>query len=173
MCGRAGRGGTASRAHLFFNSRRKKINPMVKEYCSLKENCRRRFMLTALGSTERVTQTEPCCDVCSSSSVPVELHFEAHATTTSVRRNSRRTAVRKVSKDDVARLKENLKLERQAFIQEHSSFSILGTNFVCPDSAIEKICDDVKFISSIGDLNNITILPEMKSRLLEVVLNMS
>ena len=40
---------------MFFNSRRKKISPVVKEYCASKENCRRLFMLKALGNTEQVS----------------------------------------------------------------------------------------------------------------------
>ena len=170
MCGRAGRGSSASRAHLFFSSRRKKISPVVKEYCASKENCRRLFMLKALGSTEQVSSDHPCCDVCSRDSIPDRLHFEAFPTDAPVRKRTRR-AIRKVDKDLEEKLRENLKAARQAYIQEHPSFQMLGPNFVCADSAIDKICQNAKFISSVEDLNFVTVRPEIKSKFLRVILS--
>ena len=128
-------------------------------------------MLRSLGSTEQITLNHPCCDVCNNNSIPVKLHFEALLSDPSTRkRSTRHTVFRKVNKDFVARLKDNLKLEREAYIKEHSSFRMLGADFVCADSAIDKICLDSKFISSIEDLDVIvSIRPEIKSRFLTVI----
>ena len=162
MCGRAGRGGAASRAHLFYSARRKKVNPVVKDYCTQKENCRRLFMLKALGSTERVVNSLACCDVCDAN-VPAPLHFEA-LPRAAAKKCTRRAAIRILDKNLLTKLKENLEAEREAYMLEHPNFKILGRNFVCPDSVIE-----AKFVRSIEDLN-VVIRAEMKSRLFRVIL---
>ena len=127
-------------------------------------------MLKALGSTEQVSSDHPCCDVCSRDSIPDRLHFEAFPTDAPVRKRTRR-AIRKVDKDLEEKLRENLKAARQAYIQEHPSFQMLGPNFVCADSAIDKICQNAKFISSVEDLNFVTVRPEIKSKFLRVILS--
>ena len=108
--------------------------------------------------------------MCSSSSIPVQLHFEALLRNPTLRRRTRR-AVRVVSKDLEAKLKENLKAEREAYMMEHPSFRMLGSSFVCPDSAIDKICHDAKFIVSIEDLGIIHIQSDVKARFLRVILH--
>lgn len=87
-------------------------------------------MLKALGSAERVTNNQPCCDVCGSS-VPVTLNFEALPSSSVQKRSARRTAVRIIDKDLTTKLRENLEAEREAYISEHPSFLMLGRNFVC------------------------------------------
>ncbi len=67
------------------------------------------------------------------------------------------------------KLHKNLELEREAYMQEHPSFRILGQNFICPDSAIDKICHDAKFISCVEDLNSVNVGAEIKSRFFRVI----
>ena len=55
-------------------------------------------------------------------------------------------------------------------MKEHPSFQTLGENFVCDDAAIDKICQDARFISSAEDLHIVNIRPEVKSRFFAVIL---
>ena len=69
LFGRAGRGGFLCRAVLLTDARelqRCKDVGLV-EFCTAKENCRRKHMLRALGSDEPVQTVngQMCCDVCS------------------------------------------------------------------------------------------------------------
>ena len=75
LCGRAGRGGVASRAHLFFSPRQQKCESAVREYCTSKENCRRTLMLQALGVSESHPSSLPCRDACNNTPYPQTLNF--------------------------------------------------------------------------------------------------
>lgn len=89
-------------------------------------------MLWALGSDEQVSGNHSCCDVCSSGSVPANLHFEALPSDPSVHKRTRRS-IRVVDKDLVEKLRGNLKAEREAYIREHPSFQMLhGIKFCLP-----------------------------------------
>ena len=113
----AGRGGTPSRAHVFYSSRRKKMDQVVNEYCTLKENCRRYFMLRAIGSMEETPPSSTCCDVCSTRiSIPIPLNFELLANDPPPRKRPRR-ATRKVDKAAEERLFEG----RERSIHEGAS----------------------------------------------------
>ena len=96
-------------------------------------------MLHALGNTERVINDTPCCDICYA--IPKALDFEAIASTVQASKRTRRTAVRIVDENLARKLKENLIVERQAYMDDHPSFKILGPSFVCADCAIDAICD--------------------------------
>lgn len=129
-------------------------------------------MLQALGSAEKVTaDNHPCCDVCDRNKIPATLNFEALPSSSFQKRSTRRTAVRIVDKDLETKLRENLEAEREAYILEHPSFQMLGPNFVCANSVIDKICLDAKFIVSNEDLNILSIGTEIKTRLLRVILS--
>ena len=146
------------------------MDPLVLQYCTLKENCRRRFMLQALGSAEVVSTSGPCCDVCAPDhNIPCVLH--PVDIPVSQKRTTRRVALRIVSDDLMKILKANLEAERESYLSEHPSLRMLGLSFVCADCIIEKICADSKFISSIEDLGTISIGPDIKFRFLEVILN--
>ena len=127
-------------------------------------------MLRALGSMEQLPFSNVCCDVCSSDNIPVRLDFEGHLISVEppVRKKPRR-AIRKVDENNQKRLKENLKAEREAYMLEHPSFQMLGLNFVCADSAIDKICENSKFINSVDDLDFVNIKQEIKSRFISVI----
>ena len=81
LCGRAGRGGLESRAHIFYSSKQKKIDAKVKEFCVSKENCRRQAMLKCVGDDEVITRRGAlCCDSCSDlDSIGSRLRFEDKA----------------------------------------------------------------------------------------------
>ena len=64
LCGRAGRGGCDSRAHVFYSSNKKKVDAKVKDFCVSKENCRRQAMLNGVGSNAVGSKRSMvCCDV--------------------------------------------------------------------------------------------------------------
>ena len=67
LIGRAGRCGHESRGHIFTNSReiRTCSDEALVEFCVSKENCRRRVLLNALGSSESLPSCTSFCDVCS------------------------------------------------------------------------------------------------------------
>lgn len=137
------------------------------DYCTLKENCRRRFLLKALGSSETVTG-HPCCDVCDPTNFPSVLHFEVvpNICAQEKKRKARRVAVRSVDQELMTTLRANLVAEREAYLSEHPSMRMLGPSFVCADSVIDKICDDAKFTAAIEDLDAITIGPDIKYRVI-------
>ena len=64
LCGRAGRDGVDSRAHVFYSTKQKKMDKLVKEFCTSKENCRRVLLMKSLGSSESFGSSARCCDVC-------------------------------------------------------------------------------------------------------------
>lgn len=105
LCGRAGRGGKAARAHVFLNSIQK-CSEQVKEYCISKENCRRQMMLLALGASENHPGSLPCCDSCDSLKCPSSLRFENHPCGSTRRKG--RTAFKDVNEDSKATLKHSL-----------------------------------------------------------------
>ena len=52
LFGRAGRAGSVARAHIFFNTTQKNMDPVVKAFCVEGENCRRKKILMSVGSSE-------------------------------------------------------------------------------------------------------------------------
>ena len=77
LCGRTGRDGRASRAHVFMSSGQKS-SEQVRLYFTSKENCRRRMMLLAVGASESHPEGLPCCDSCDMSKCPKSVCFESH-----------------------------------------------------------------------------------------------
>ena len=167
LCGRAGRGGIESRAHLFFSPRQQKCDSAVREYCTSKENCRRVLILQALGVTERHPSSLPCCDACDNTLCPPALKF---ATNTSMRRK-RRTAVRDINDDLKIELKAALMREVDLYLENHHSYRMVGREFVCPECAIDKLCSETRFISSVEDMDIVQLRPELRSRFFDVMCN--
>ena len=64
LFGRARRGGSIARARLFYNTRQKNMDPLVKAFGSEGKNCRHRKLLEAVGSSENVPPGNLCCDGC-------------------------------------------------------------------------------------------------------------
>ena len=141
----------ASRAHVFFSSRQQKCDDKVKEFCTSKENCRRTMMLQALGVTESHPSYLPCCDVCDTTMCPQTLNFTA--TTSTVARRKRRTAVKVLDDNCKSEIKAALMREVDMYIEEHPNYKMLGRHFVCHSCIIEKICSEARFFRSVDDLN--------------------
>ena len=155
LCGRAGRRGMASSAHLFFSPRQQKCESAVREYCTSKENCRRTLMLQALRVSESHPSSLPCCDACNNTPYPQTLNF---MTTTSARRK-RRTATKNINDSVKVELKAALMREVDAYIEDHCSYQMLGREFVCPECAIDKLCSEARFFRCIEDLDVVQLRP--------------
>lgn len=125
------------------------------------------MMLLSVGATEIHPESLPCCDSCDQAKCPKSLLFESQVTGVRLKRK-RRTAVKELNDNCIATLKDSLIKAVEEFLEEHPSFKMLGRSFVCPDSVIEKICAEARFISSIGDFNVVGIRPEIKDTLYHV-----
>lgn len=145
------------------------MDPAVRQWCLSKENCRRRSMLRAIGSTEVLNPSTVCCDVCNFFAPTPELRFEAMAENVISRAKRRRTVVN--HKDFEEQLKNDLRQEREAYMNEHPAFRMLGAEFVCSDSVIDRISSQAHYIKTEGDLGDqFCIRQELKSKFLHIIL---
>ena len=163
LCGRAGRGGCSSRAHLFYSPRQKNVDEDIKKFCTGKENCRRVNLVRSMGSQETVHSSMPsaCCDVCSG--IPDLLSLQPKSETVS--RQKRRSAQRHIDNDLEKELKQILLEERNAYMQEHPHYSMIGSDFICSKAAIDDICKNARFITSEENLTTtFDMRPEIQKR---------
>ena len=145
-----------SRAHLFLGAKQK-CSDQVKVYFT-KENCRRQIMFRALHVAESHPHSLPCCDCCDSTN----LRFECQVISRCSRRK-RRTAKHEVDEACKAVLKNALLKAVDDYLAEHTSFRMLERNFVCPECAIDEICREAHFLTSVEDLNIVGLCPELKA----------
>lgn len=154
LCGRAGRGGLDSRAHIFYSGKQKKVNEKVKAFCVSKENCRRREMLKSVGSDENVSRRNGlCCDMCNGlDCIRSQLRFEARSLSKQMVPNERKRPRAKKKCDRLTvRLKSALLLERTRYI----NIRILGPEMVCPDCVIDHVCKIAHSVESEADLSRV------------------
>ena len=146
---------------MFFNTRQKNMDSAVKAFGSESENCRRKKLLEAVGSSEMICPGNLCCDGCIRDGLPLRLQFEK---TPPIRTGSkRRVAAYDVSDDMKSRIKANLVRERDAYMQSHPHYYMSHYSFVCPDCVIDRICEQARFIKSEEDLDVVGLRPELKS----------
>ena len=163
MCGRAGRDGLQSRAHLLLTTDAEKINDLaLKSFCTDKENCLRSLMIRSLGGT--VEQTSLCCMVCNPSAFSDSSRLSVLQIGKAPPRKKRRVAVRKLNQSTIDDLESRLKAERTKYIVEHPSLAILGEQLVCSESVIDSICSNAKFISIPSDMDSFCLRQELKQR---------
>ena len=155
--------------HMFFyNRKQKKIDPKVMDWCVSKENCRRKSMLQAIGSNEVPQVSSFCCDVCNVELPASKLSFESLVAPV---KRKRRAALRTVNEDLEAHLRSVLLKEREAYMQEHPSFNMIGAHFVCSLSTITSICEQACFIKSTDDLaKQFGLCTDLCSRFLNVIM---
>ena len=155
MCGRAGRGGLDSRAHVFYSGKQKKVDAKVKQFCVSKENCRRREMLKCIGNDEVVGRRELCCDTCNGlNCIGSHLRFESQAVQT-VSSERKRPRAKKMNDRLTTQLKSALLVERTKFISQHPGFRILGPQMVCPDCVIDDVCKIAHSVQSEAQLSRV------------------
>ena len=178
LFGRAGRGDFLCRAVLLTDARelqRCKDVGLV-EFCTAKENCRRKHMLRALGSDEPVqtVNRQICCDVCSQhcsnkGSACSDLDTLDICKRICCKRQRKPPAVRTVSKDRSTSLKQALLEEREKIIATDIGYKMLGNDLVLPMGCIVEICKQARCIQSVEDLKGIPgIRQELLSRIFDV-----
>lgn len=169
LCGRAGRAGCQSRAHLLLTIDMEKISdPALKMFCMEKENCLRGSMMRALGGS--AGQNPLCCAVCNPTAFLDGGRLDILRIGKVVRKK-RRVAVRKIDDALTSVIKVKLKEERLKYMAEHPSLGILGKQLVCPDSLITNVCSGAKFISVPGDMDLFCLRQELKNRFFNAVVN--
>lgn len=173
MCGRAGRVGCQSRAHLLVTTDTAKIrDATLKSFCTDKENCLRMAMVKAIGGS--APRNPLCCMVCCGMvSNPTAFLDGGRLDVLQVGktvRKKRRVAVRRVTEAETDTIKLKLELEREKYIQEHPTLGILGAQLVCPDSIIKTVCGNARFISVIGDMDSLCLRQELKERFFIVII---
>ena len=125
------------------------------------------MMLRGLGSTEHVTSSDLCCDVCSHWKVPyVQLDVMSPG-----RRSCRQKpkAVRIVDASLEDTLFHRLANEWQKVMEENPAFSTLGCNFLCPDPVLFSICKRAPYISALQHMDVYFLRPELRERFYRVV----
>lgn len=150
LCGRAGRGGCQSRAHLLLTGDEAKIK--VKSLCTDKENCFRAALITSIGGAVE-QQNSLCCMICNPSAFTDGGRLDVMQVGRAPPKKRRRVAVRRVTEHITETVRLELKAERAKYITEHPSLAILGVQFACPDSVINNICSSLKFISVLSDMD--------------------
>ena len=72
-----------------------------------------------------------------------------------------RRAVRNIDGD----LKQKLLAVREVY-KERASFSMIGIRFLCPDSTINDLCKEAKYIESAEDAILLRVRPELRDKVL-------
>lgn len=160
LCGRSGRGGHPARAHLLYSPKAVIKDPVLQLYCRGSE-CRRSVLLRGLGSSEE-SRVDPqkCCYVCHSSCLYPRVNFPKPVRST----RKRHINVREISADLRDELHSRLVKERNAIVDEHPSFPMIGSNFLCPDSVLDELCARASYVSSVDDLDILCLRPQFRDR---------
>ena len=168
LCGRAGREGCQSRAHLLVTTDTDKISDAVlKSFCTDQENCLRSSMITAIGGS--APNNSLCCMVCNPAAFSDGGRLDILKIGKVVRKK-RRVAVRKISKPETSLIKLKLEMERSKYLSEHPTLGVLGLQLVCPDSVIKSVCDNVKYISVREDMDLFCLRQELKEQFFRVIM---
>jgi len=180
LFGRAGRGGLLCRALLLTDTKELqhcKDGGLV-EFCDAKENCRRKHMLRALGSDEavRIVTGQVCCDVCSqqcSNKDPAFSELDSLDVCKRIpcKRQRKPPAVRTVSKDRSASLKQALLEERDRITASDIGYKMLGKDLVLPMDCIVEICKRARYVQNTEDLKSVPgIRQELLNRIFIVLM---
>lgn len=103
-----------------------------------------------------------CCDACSPVSFDGWLNvLELGA----VNRRKRRRAIRTVTKD----LKAKLVAVREEVLSEKPAFRMVGIGLLCPDSTIDELCKQAKYIDSVEDVSLFGIRSELKEKFFKAI----
>ena len=172
MFGRAGRNGCLARAHLLYTNTQARLlkDPSLTCFASegSNENCRRKKMLTSLGSSESIVSSASCCDICSGLCVPSSrLDFLVPMP---LKRSRKPKPVRHISDGMADALKRALVCEREKVMNEFPGYKMMGSSFLLSDNTIRELCDIAKTVRSVDDLDTVVSLrPELKNRFFHVL----
>ena len=62
---------------------------------------------------------------------------------------------------------------REKVYKEQPSFSIVGIRFLCPDSTINNVCKEAKYIESVEDILLLRVRPELRQQFFNVIADTS
>ena len=153
-----------SLAHLFYTTKTDFRESDLQHFSKSREECRRKILISGIGGSVQETTRTGCCDVCS---VPVCGRLDIFSAAGRQSRKKRRRAVRTV---DTVSLAEKLKITRERFRREHPAFQMVGIDFVCPTSTIEKLCKEAKYIVSADDLPT-EVRSELKDIFISIIVS--
>ena len=154
MIGRGGRAGQPSTSLLFYSAAEMKgtTNSTLTSVFDQKENCRRRTLLKALGSSESVTVNSGlCCDVCEPVCPYKELEF-SFVSVVSRKRTVRKRALPPTTQQS---MEAELLAQRDALIEKNPALKIFPKSIVCPLSVIKEVCLRSRSIKSVHDFQSI------------------
>ena len=138
------------------------MDDKIRLLCEDRENCKRKKMLEAVGSTENCDREDACCDTCGVDRLLPELKFEQSRPVNTISRK-RRCAVFTVTEDAVSTLAQALRQERDKYLDNHPNFLPFGPDCVCSNSLIDHICMQAKFVSKESDLDTFfTLRPTLR-----------
>jgi hypothetical protein len=128
--------------------------------------------LRAIGDCTITHQGRFCCGLCGDLQFSnTKLCFERYAIS-AVAKKGRRTAVWDLRQSLQDVLKKRMIDARRQYIQQYSIFFMLGENFVCPDSVIDFVCKQSKFVEYPGDLDDIFGLrPELRPTFYKIIID--
>ena len=124
------------------------------------------MLLVSIGGSLEGVNEYGCCDVCSPDKSFDEQFDLFHRC---VLKRKRRRAVRKVGDN----LKQKLVAVREEVYKERSSYSIIGIRFLCPDSTIDNLCKEAKYIESVEDAVLLRVRPELREKFFNVITSTS
>ena len=152
--GWCGCNGQQSVSYLFYSRvELKKANKSVAEFIECSENCRRRILLSALGSPEEKQPAHiMCCDSCTSGELPAKLNIIPFSFVDTGNQQSVR--VRTVPKGIRDELYEALVTAREQVVSTNSGLRMLGPEVVCSDRVIHNLCTKAGRIKSVDDLKS-------------------
>ena len=115
------------------------------------ENCRRRILLSALGSPgEKQPARVLCCDSCTPGELPAKLNILPLPSVNTGNQQSVR--VHTVPKKVCDELHEALVTAREQVVTTNSGLRMLGPQVVCGDRVIHNLCKKAGRIQSVDNL---------------------
>ena len=161
-----------NQGHIFFIVQSKRISMLKLRNFVMAKKIAFVILLRAIGDYATTHQGRFCCGLCGDPQFSnAKLSFERYAISDGTKRR-RCTAVWDLKQSSQDVLKKKLIDARKRYIQEHPSFMMLGENFVCPDSVIESICKQSKFIEYPGDLDDIFGLrPDLRPTFYKIIID--
>ena len=128
--------------------------------------------MRAIGDCTITHQGRFCCDLCGEPQFSnAKLCFERYAIS-AIAKRGRRTAVWDSNQSLQDILKQRIIDARRQYILEHPSFLMIGESVVCPDSVIDSVCKQSKFVKSPGDLDDMFGLrPELRPIFYKIIID--
>ena len=127
-------------------------------------------MITSIGGT--VQPESLCCMVCNPSEFSEGGRLSLKVGKAPPRKITR-VALRVLDQAKTDDINACLKRARANYIKIHPSSAILGEQLVCPDSVIESVCGDAKFVSVASDMDRFCLKKDLKPNVIMAAVNTS